>query len=1771
MGSPKEGGGWRPGGGAGPVRRGPKADWMPTTEPPKRRTRRYLQLVLLLAFFGIVGAGIWLYYLLIPPSPPVLLIITTDPSADATDLQAPIDPYGWLSGQHLKKWTERYEADAPSEIRGHAPRTSNGSDVLKNNDTIKETKDLADWAVSEARHSGSFKKPSESAVIFFGLHTGADANGPFLYANKGRKFHVDELLQHLSEKMGSTKVLVMFDPARLPPDPARGQLNDGFVDAMKALNHKIAALKNITVLLGCDSGERGWESEELQRTAFAHAVIEGLGGKAEKSLDNYITAKDLHAYVKQATKDWTRRNRPTTQNPILLPAGEVGEQRAGETKLVLHHNVKDEPPPAPRDPLPSLQKKWDAYRALAGEKGIGPEVYTPRHWRRYRELLLRYELVARAGDDPSMGALDSALAKEASAIREALQARVINETRTASLPMWQASGQQPTATADSELRGPGSRFIAKPTAETLTEFREKLSALPNDRIAYTNDLLKTTLKPTADSHAARAQLLRAIWEGQPIRPPDAQLVLMLDQFFRQLVNEELPTETDAKGITLWQRAVAVRRLAEDAALGPPTEGHPYSEVVWRYVQPVIESGDASRRRAEDLLFAPVKSVPDRRGAFTDLDKAEEQYSRAAKRAVQLRDALTLRDAAYSDLPYLGRWSVFAGEERFRDKASKLWKAVHLLARQLDELPPEAADANPATDTKYGEMLVTFDEVRESRKSLADEYARAFEAESTKLEVKTQTTWRDRERLLAVPPLRMSVDAIAIRAKLVSANRATTNYLLSPANQTAPRPDDERERTFNKKDRAMALGFLGLNELGDDLVGRQAKVDNLTGWDTIRDEINKISEKTWVEAASAGDRLKAHYQNLEKAADPPATDSKAAEAERASRVALVAEHREGREPAERNRDYRWQRLFLGQAYRAVQDHYYDGERPYFRDLATAYLKESDALTPPDPTHAADKMSGHDPRTLLGFTESQYRDFDMLLKAEPLRLKATKLDVPWTTEPQKSVGYSLTAGAAPEGGRAVVWAAFDPKENPRQTTRFAGDAAARQVRDLQRGDVSLPVAIETPDVARAVRESLTVRRSAFFRGQFIKDDAPIVLNRMPDLIATHARAQSGDSPRVAFVGPNDLDVGVVSIVIDYSPSMTRPPRNNPNGEPRINRTWVELEKILTALPDGTELMFRGFGLVPLEGERVKALDFESAATKGGIDKDDKSQLKYPTTYDHTIFEKRIRVEWSRNAKQLQSVMQTLKTASVYKEKDGEQVPQSPVIRSLINAAREDFEGVPAEQTKVLIMLTDGADNSSWDYSNPNEPKLNFNPLMTALENEFKRGKGQNITLRMLLINDSDSDKLDIEHTKEFEKRAKTVLDSFDPPGSILVGEVRELGKELADLLRPRVRLVRDGKRLPDVPVRFTDPVFERPEWKQLDEIGRYDAWVGQKPKREDPQELQFSGADRLMLSLSRPDPKKPVQFERIVWGRYGRFGDELKNANRRLEDAGKNWLLSAVMYRGSIDGYLGEQVLEKGRRFLDLTVAVENMKNTTAQPLGQIAPEFAWFELNADKDVALGVKEAPIYLWREYSHPAPAWRLRRAGWTDAADNQLPPSTLRAWVEQRNGLLKSQQMTTITDLSVQSASGVQDDGKPWNDKWTSPDWTVSFGWEAHAFATNPDSNEPEKPRWCLVVRVYARDPNRLPKLNNRPAPYFVQVDNARIEEHRYFRDVGAYTGYFYLGPAPTPDSAINRKVKLFSAADLDKPNVSSTFELPLARAPSDGSDEVWKFWEQYSPKKP
>src|SRR5439155_21998677 len=126
-------------------------------------------------------------------------------------------------------------------------------------------------------------------------------------------------------------------------------------------------------------------------------VRRGLSGAATPSNGSLISAWDLFQYVREQTQSWSQAARPTPQTPILLPET-GGQERAERIVLTAKVGTPADWPTAVPFPVPdTLVKHWAAAKEL--EDGTpSPAVYTPKLWRRYRELLVRYQDLLRAGD-----------------------------------------------------------------------------------------------------------------------------------------------------------------------------------------------------------------------------------------------------------------------------------------------------------------------------------------------------------------------------------------------------------------------------------------------------------------------------------------------------------------------------------------------------------------------------------------------------------------------------------------------------------------------------------------------------------------------------------------------------------------------------------------------------------------------------------------------------------------------------------------------------------------------------------------------------------------------------------------------------------------------------------------------------------------------------------------------------------------------------------------------------------------------------------------------------------------------------------------------------------------------------------------------------------------------------------------------------------------------------------------------------------------------------
>src|SRR5262249_41105623 len=154
-----------------------------------------------------------------------------------------------------------------------------------------------------------------------------DARGPYLLPdnadfsdNERNRFRLAELFNRLSTIPKEKNKLVIFDATQAPANWGFGMLSNDFARGLASLEPDILKVPNLIVLSASDVNEQSWKADELQRTIFAHSVIEGLRGAAAIDGTPHIDALELFNYVRDNVQQWSLANRGALQRPVLLPA-----------------------------------------------------------------------------------------------------------------------------------------------------------------------------------------------------------------------------------------------------------------------------------------------------------------------------------------------------------------------------------------------------------------------------------------------------------------------------------------------------------------------------------------------------------------------------------------------------------------------------------------------------------------------------------------------------------------------------------------------------------------------------------------------------------------------------------------------------------------------------------------------------------------------------------------------------------------------------------------------------------------------------------------------------------------------------------------------------------------------------------------------------------------------------------------------------------------------------------------------------------------------------------------------------------------------------------------------------------------------------------------------------------------------------------------------------------------------------------------------------------
>ncbi len=1658
-------GGWRGNDGSG-GKRGPadarRPGWgdAPKAKTSGPRVSKNARRLLAVGALGVVlGLVVLLILLLRPPKSAALVLIGTK---DDTNLTVPHNVYSWKALQDLL------------EVTGNAPNVSGAARWWSARLTLKKGPEVQDHGDKFDNSWAKFDEPT--VVVFLALHGGADSQGAYFVTESGENLRLDTVIAALSsvDLAGKKKVLIL-DPTQVSADPAHGMLNNDFVRRLKEKEPEYTR-NNIIVLCASDQDQRSWVSDEWGQSAFAHFVIEGLKGAAKKGQKGPVTVADLHAYVAEEVTRWAAGNRNALQTPIILPADNNGRS----VDLVMidqpYTGADAKSDPKVREEREARQKQWEADQpdlnnAWADcnrlrEAVPSPAVYSPQLWREYRETLLRYEAILRAGDPTgAKGTLNKRLASLRGDVENARAANGNASLRDA-LPMpavlgkasflWEKNKDgKPRA---DEVRKLFEDFDTATKADRPKAWKaledwasgqqpesEKNLHLHLVRLRVTDLLLRRVTEQSVTVPALEEwrDKLEIVWKPDPAAPVEAHTAIML---LRDL-DKSLPPSAPE----VIRQALRVRLLAEEAALGTAVfddldrpesynpsayrSFHPYGEQAYAWVRDRIEKADALRFDGENLMFTAQPG--DWTEAGKNLTEAEKQYREAGRDAAIVRQALATRDRVLAELPYYSQWlarrRLPAGDaaqaKELADqvqKAEDCWKATHKLAAALEK--PGALPIGNGT-TPEGIAGLT-----RAAAQPFDELARDFRSHCQRLkDVRTQQSWQALEDALAVPVFPDADERLALLGTL----RGIAGGLDEGTAGKATAADSARQaRDAAQREGRLALAAIGSGVLQDEERKLRGLVEN-----------PEEGEKGTASLVKAGEGVRDAYATLAKSV--ASTLSEGARAEDVAKAAGILTHSAALarlldpeipvpatdpqppwSPAEGERRCRLYGLLLWQGERTLRDRWAsdNGPEPYFYTTGLHYVADARTEAVVDP---ADKTQTERRQSKAAeLAKDLGAAKEMIVPSGPPKLAITDqptVPVTWTFDKKKAPRGAITVWREATGsllGR-------NDKESPRQALRVRedGDWPPRPVSYDLRSDP------QPADASIADSKQGSVVLRGRYRGHRLESKVDIVVQQVPDVLVKH----NPEEPKagVYVFGDQKAYDGSLVIVLDASGSMGVTlkagetwKRDTPC---KFHQATRALQEVLRDMPPGTKASIWVFG--------------HENSTKDNI------LERFPKEPNET-FDPSLQEE-------LEPIMEHIELKRPAYD--------SPIIKSMLEAYRTDLKN--AKGIKTLLALTDGDDTDYKIKDKPDKDKT------AAARRDLRATLNDGDTFVGVVI---------FNPTAEEWENGTAQMDgvkSYDRPGLFEKAEdVAALKVKLKQAMVPRLKLFRGARPVgPDegLPISFpraSQRGFQSYAKSPALPAGEYTAEVYGRFRTK----LDLHDGDRMFLRMKQTGNKITLERALMAQSPPYRFGETLS------VQAGGDWLaaLHTNRLRREVDRATGDE--------LDLLVSVENTTDVSDRAGGRITqprPGFVWF------DVQGASRKAGALRWEnEPGYPAPVWRVNRGHWDTVGS---PAPVVEVWYRPEgendsHATVKESDLATLPKNVRLDVKGSDADNS-----------AIIEGVSIESLNVKRMPGKDAEPTDCLVVRLSYPEKR----------PVMVRLrGHTRGQQFRYYSEANKVTAIFY-----------------------------------------------------------
>jgi hypothetical protein len=693
------------------------------------------------------------------------------------------------------------------------------------------------------------------------------------------------------------------------------------------------------------------------------------------------------------------------------------------------------------------------------------------------------------------------------------------------------------------------------------------------------------------------------------------------------------------------------------------------------------------------------------------------------------------------------------------------------------------------------------------------------------------------------------------------------------------------------------------------------------------------------------------------------------------------------------------------------------------------------------------------------------------------------VDWTSELSITLDYSLTAQTEVLPGYPVLWRVIESEAANKPLRVANGGESDRMVaadfgidrpaaeKATVKADFRLPLENQRlpedeekpPPVP--TREPNVVLLKGIYRGQVLHRPVPVDVHRVPHNTALEyprptkgaVTVQADDNTSRVF----GEDVGVLSIVVDYSASMYE--KMSPGaGTDRLTEARKALEKLLESIPDG-----------PVVSVWMLGIDRTTNGTYG---------------VEHLWPPKGSPVdEYKWNQKKTAQVVALLRS----REPKGDAA--SPIVEAIRYAVDYDFE--VAKQNfkndyagfKSLLILSDGDDNR---YRNDlKDEAKRVEEIHEFLKPKFDK---QDIQVNMIFFQGDPKlwpDKQREIFEKEYARARKQVafIEELQPPGKMI--EVHQT----AELIE-KLKVSRKQKLTYRLEIREGQPLLDKDKLSLVSKKGIHSGWtplllpgVYRACVRSFVQRLEVGPGDFLQVTLTRNDGK--LECERVL------LTDVPEYTPRAMKEV-ENWRF-AIMNNGLVPQ--GGSV--------EMTALLEN---TVVRPskdgeLGTILlprPSFVWLEASA------GDLPAPQPLWLRWGNrewlPAPAWSMKTGRWPGlpGGEGRQPQKIHAWWITDR--------ATPPVEQSLPGRTkGLNQDDPDFLNRplqIEGDDIVIeSVRLEKHAAFVNPETR---RPATCLVVRL-KHAPGKPVIARVVPGVGGFTQEGC---EHRLYSDANKYTGIFW-----------------------------------------------------------